>query len=199
MPCWKSAPEAVACWRRFRRALLLVLAGGWLAVALAAPLAVRQAQLENGEEGYELNAEFAVDFPSAVAEAVAKGVTLHFNAEFELSRARWYWFDEVVARRREVYRLSYQPLARQYRLSVGGLHQSFASLDDALRQLGRLKRWVLIDRREVKSGNVYQAALRLELDTSLLPKPFQLTALANSDWDIDSRWHRWTFRPGEAR
>ena len=199
MPCWKSWPEVFRTWRGGRRALLVALAAGWLALATAAPLAVRQAQLEAVEDGYELNAEFAVDFPPVVAEAVAKGVTLHFTAEFELSRGRWYWFDEVVARRREVYRLSYQPLARQYRLSVGALHQGFTSLDEALQQLGRLKRWVRIDRRELKPGLTYQAALRLELDTSLLPKPFQLTALANSDWDLDSQWHRWMFHPAEGR
>lgn len=181
------------------RRLLLALVASWALVALAGPLGVRQAQLEASDEGYELNAEFAVELPAAVAEAIGKGIVLHFTAEFELSRARWYWFDEVVARRREVYRLSYQPLARQYRLSVGGLHQSFGSLDEAVHQLGRLRRWVRIDRHEVAAGKVYQAAVRLELDTSQLPKPFQLTALANSVWDLDSRWHRWTFRPGEAR
>ena len=196
MRFWKSAPDVCA---RFWRRLLLLLGAGWVLLALAAPLGVKQAQLEPVDEGYELNAEFAVDFPPPVAEAVARGVTLHFTAEFELSRSRWYWFDEVAARRREVYQLSFQPLTRQYRLTVGALHQNFARLDDAVRQLGRLRRWVVIDRREIKPGKVYQAALRLELDKALLPKPFQLTALANGDWDLDSGWHRWTFRPGDAK
>jgi hypothetical protein len=42
---------------------------------------------------------------------------------------------------------------------------------------------------------VYTAAVRLRLDTSLLPKPLQINALGSRDWNLSSDWYRWTFRP----
>lgn len=195
--CSKSAPEAgVLVWLR---ALLGLLAAGWLALATAGTVEVASAQLDPADDGYELSADFRVSFPGVLVEAINKGVSLHFVAEFELLRPRWYWFDQTIARRRESYRLSYHALTRQYRLSVGALHQNFASLDEAARRLARLRRWVHIERSQLKPGEEYRAAVRLQLDTSQLPKPFQLTALANDDWDLDSGWHRWTFTAGEPR
>ena len=195
---WKSAPERPApggalAWLRRLAALALCL---WLSAAAAGSVEVLNARLESVDEGYELNADFRVGFPAVLVEAVSKGVTLHFIAEFELKRPRWYWFDKTVARRRESYRLSYHALTRQYRLTVGALHQNFTSLEDAARRLARLRRWVLIERSQLAAGEEYVAAVRLQLDTSQLPKPFQLTALANDDWELDSDWHRWTFTVG---
>lgn len=200
-PCSKSAPErharpTVGSWLR---GLLALLAGVWVGLAAAGTVDVLGAALEPSDEGYELTADFRVGFPAVLVEAINKGVTLHFVAEFELLRPRWYWFDKTVARRREIYRLSYHALTRQYRLTVGELHQNFNSLEDAARRLARLRRWVLIERSQIKAGAEYVAAVRLQLDTSQLPKPFQLTALANDDWDLDSGWHRWEFTGGEAR
>lgn len=180
-------------WLRRLAALLACL---WWGVAAAGTIEVLTAKLEAVEEGYELNADFRVNFPAVLVEAVNKGVTLHFVAEFELKRPRWYWFDKTVARRRESYRLSYHALTRQYRLTVGALHQNFTSLEDAARRLVRLRRWVLIERNQLTPGEEYGAAVRLQLDTAQLPKPFQLTALANDDWELDSDWHRWTFTAG---
>ncbi len=41
----------------------------------------------------------------------------------------------------------------------------------------------------------YQAAIRMRMDTTQLPKPFQLNAVASSDWNLASDWYRWTVNP----
>jgi uncharacterized protein DUF4390 len=41
----------------------------------------------------------------------------------------------------------------------------------------------------------YEAAVRLRLDTTQLPKPFQITALTSRDWNLQSEWVRWSFTP----
>ena len=51
---------------------------------------------------------------------------------------------------------------------------------------------------EVKPGQSYVAALRLHLDLSQMPKTFQVGALANRDWNLNSDWQRWNFTPAEA-
>ena len=51
----------------------------------------------------------------------------YFVVDFEMSRPRWYWFDEKAAAKQLQLRLSYHPLSRQYRLSTGTLQQNFAT------------------------------------------------------------------------
>ncbi|MDR3323251.1 MAG: DUF4390 domain-containing protein, partial [Zoogloeaceae bacterium] len=42
-------------------------------------------------------------------------------------------------------------------------------------------------------GDAYRAGLRLALDVSQLPKPFQVASLTSRDWNLDSGWTRWNF------
>lgn len=182
-------------WRslRFCLWLFLVTTMGLSSPAWAGAIGIINPQLhEASEAGYVLSADFRIDFNSRLEEAVAKGVALYFVMEFELERPRWYWMDEKVASRSQTWRLSYHALTRQYRLSTGTLHQSFASLEEALQMLARVRRWQVVD-QALKPGDSYQAGLRLRLDISQLPKPFQVSALANRDWNLNSDWMRWTF------
>jgi hypothetical protein len=184
--CSKSVIEQLRLW-------LLALA--FLPVlAWAAEIDIANPQLQAGDDGYVLAADFKFELNPRLEEAVAKGVVLYFVADFELTKARWYWLDEKLVSRSQIYRLSYNALTRQYRLSVGsGLHQSFASLSDALQVLSRLRNWVVVERGEkgVRAGDTYDAALRLRLDVTQLPRPFQITALGNKDWSLASDWKTW--------
>jgi hypothetical protein len=71
--------------------------------------------------------EFGIDLGHRLEEVVSRGVALYFVAEFDLTKARWYWMDEHVVGRKQTWRLSYNALTRQYRLSSGALHQNFAT------------------------------------------------------------------------
>ena len=48
---------------------------------------------------------------------------------------------------------------------------------------------------QLTRGARYDAAVRLRLDVALLPKPFQINALASRDWTLQSDWYRWDFTP----
>lgn len=189
---------------RLRRWLLLLI---FLpALAWAAEIDILNPQLTAGEDGYVLSADFRLELTPRLEEAVNRGVTLYFVADFELRKARWYWLDDRQAARSQTFRLYYHALTRQYRLSTGGLHQSYATLSEAMRMLSRLRNWQVIDAAEkLKAGETYEAGLRMRLDTTQLPRPFQMTALGNKDWNLASDWKTWaaTLPPlpaaGEAR
>lgn len=182
----KNWPDGLATWL-LAIYLMLCAPFGW-----AASIDIRNPVLQASEEGYVLSADFRIDFNPRLEEAVTKGVTLYFVLDFELERPRWYWMDEKVASKSQTWRLSYHALTRQYRLSTGSLHQAFASLEEALQMLSRVRRWPVLD-TPLRPGDSYQAALRLRLDISQLPKPFQVSALANRDWNLNSDWLRWKF------
>lgn len=187
------------CWRKCLEwpILFALLAAGLFttSAALAGSIEPKSATLLPDERGHALNVEFAIDLGPRLEEAVGRGVPLNFRLEFTLSRKRWYWIDEHVAGHVTNYRLSYQALTRQYRLSLGGLHRNFDTLEDALQVLERTARLHVMDRPALIPGENYTAAVRLSLDHSQLPKPLQIDALANRDWRVEAKTLRWGFVP----
>jgi hypothetical protein len=128
-------------------------------------------------------------------DAITHGIPLYFTTEVELTRPRWYWFDEKTINASQTIRLSYNVLTRQYRVAIGGsLQQNFSSLDDALSLIRRPSRWVVAEKGRLKAGEHYHVAVRNRLDVTQLPKPFQINALNNSDWRLSSDWKRFTYK-----
>ena len=111
--------------------------------------------------------------------------------EFEIFRPRWYWLDERIGVASRSTRLSFHALTRTYRLASGALHQSFATLDEALRALSRVRGWPVLPKGALTPDTVYMAYCRMRLDTTQLPKPFQVSALANREWTLTSHWKKW--------
>jgi hypothetical protein len=178
-----------------RLALALALCAA-IAPALAGSIEPASGSLSlNDDSSYQLTAAFAVDLGPHLEEAVSRGVPLYFNLEFELVRPRWYWLNERVAEANIVHRLSYNALTRQYRLSTGALHQNFASFADALNVLSHVLLLHVVDKNALKSGETYNASLRLSLDQTQLPKPFQVESIASRDWQVDTKLLRWQFIP----
>jgi hypothetical protein len=174
------------------RALVMCLAF-WVGSALGGEIEIRSAALNVGDEALTVEAEFDVGLTSRLEDVVSRGVPLYFLAEFELTRPRWYWFDETVAAKGLSFRLSYHAITRQYRLSTGALHQSFATLEEALRILSRVRDWSVADKSALRPGVTYYAALRLRLDLTQLPKPLQVTAIGSKEWSLASEWLRWNY------
>jgi len=170
--------------------VLLLLATQFV---LATEISVRGQELVAGDDGITLSADFNINFNSRLEDVVNRGVVLYFAVDFELLRDRWYWFDEQVVRHTRTVQLYYHALTRQYRLSTGALHQSFLTLDEALHVLSRMRNWQVLEKGEVKAGQTYMAGLRMRLDLSQMPKTFQVSALANRDWNLASDWLRWSY------
>jgi hypothetical protein len=112
--------------------------------------------------------------PRAAEEAAQHGVPLYFAVRASLWRSRWYWRDERVARAVREWRLSYQPLTAAWRVSQGGLGQSYASLAEALDAVARSTGWRIADASQVDIDSRYYVEFEWVLDTSQLPRPLQI-------------------------
>ena len=193
LPCSRWAWPVIVC---FCIALLLPST----ARAEASGATITTAKLEATEDGYQVDADIQLALSATLLEAVRKGVPLYFVVEFELQRGRWYWVDQTVVSASRERRISYAPLTDQYRISFSGSSQNVTLFEDVRRALSRVRSWTVVDKGRLKAGEKYDAALRFRLDTSQLPKPFQLSALASSEWSLSSDWFRWTFTvPGESK
>jgi hypothetical protein len=184
--------------QRFKQLLLsaVMLLGVLLAPsAHAEGIKVKFFELERVEADWFLNAAFQIELSPGLEDAIQKGVALHFQTEFELTRSRWYWFDErpVLAVRQT--RLSYQPLTKQFRIASGGLTFTAKTIAEALQVVGSIGGWRVIKGANLDASRTYSVALRMSLDLGKLPKPFQVNALNNKTWNVTSDWTRFPFTP----
>ncbi len=178
--------------RALRLAAAALAFGAFVAgVAAADEIEIRAAGLAPTDEGIVLNADFEVDLTARLEDALAKGVPLYFVVEFECYRPRWYWLDERIGTATLNLRLSFHALTRTYRLSSGTLHRSYPTLAEALLALTRVREWLVLPRGALRPDTTYAAYVRMRLDTAQLPKPFQVSALANREWTLASPWKRW--------
>ncbi len=176
-----------------RRQLLTGLLKGllWLAVAAAAlPAAHAQSvelatlQLQKADGALNIDFSARVALPRAVEDALQRGVPVYFVAEAQLLRNRWYWRDERVARVSRSWRIVYQPLTSAWRVSLGGLYQTFPSLGEALVFASRSGGWKLVDLSQLDTDKNYYVEFNYRLDTSQLPGPMQFGLGGQGDWAV---------------
>jgi len=186
-------------WRAAALALLAAVSLLWAGVARSQDrIAVTQASAfvrHGADAGTYIDAHFELQLPSALRDAVDHGIALYFLIEVEVARSRWYWFDKRLLDESVQYRVSFSPLTRQYRLTRGGLAQPFDTLDQALSILRHVTQWRIAD-ADLFDGSNTRARIRLRLDTSMLPKPFQVSAITERDWTLASDWYPLTLAAG---
>lgn len=183
--------------RRWFRTLLGVLLLLSTSLARADSIFVQSVELTPRDGEYYLNASFNIGLTPTAREALDRGVALYFLVEFALIYPRWYtlyFWNKRVVELQQTYRLSFNALTRQYTLSYGVLQQTFYTLENALSVLGSLSDQPVFEESLIDEDRVYEAQLRMRLDTTRLPKPFQIDALGSDRWDVSSSWFRWTFK-----
>jgi hypothetical protein len=152
--------------------MLLLCLGGQSARAQG--VEVLDLKASRDEVSVSLEYQLRVTLPPAVEAAVERGVPLYFTAQASLWRPRWYWRDERAGRVSREWRLSFQPLTSNWRVSQGGLGQSFASLAEALSAMTRSTGWRIADARDVEPDGRHYIEFSWQLDTSQLPRPLQI-------------------------
>jgi hypothetical protein len=165
---------------------LAVVLAAWAPSAQSASLELRDVEVQRGEDGLVLGFGARFELPRSVEDALLKGVPLHFMAEAKTYRSRWYWRDQRVAKATRTWRLAYQPLTRRYRVTFGSLNQNFESLADALSAIQRVSRWKVADASQLEPGERHYVELSYRLDTTELPRPFQIGIGGQADWELSA-------------
>jgi hypothetical protein len=178
--------------------------------AVAEGISISKAEARLTDEGYQLSADYNIQLSPLVETALKHGVTLYFVSELTINRSRWYWLDTDVSRDEQTAKLSFNALTQQYRITHGSLFQSFLDLKDALHVLGHQTAapvpLALLDKngggyfsRLLKKGSdCCSAFAQMRLDVTQLPKPLQVNALTNDDWNLKSEPYRWVIKPEVA-
>ena len=149
--------------------------------------------LSNGQLG--ISSRFQTTLPEQLQDALKQGVSLDFVLSYRLERptlaAYRFKINQLTSTESTVnYRLSYHPLTGRYRVSVGTFSSEYNSLNVALKAVGAIANWQVLNRGALDNitPSEVKAQIRLNLTTAKLPKPFQINALNSSSWDLDSGW-----------
>jgi len=155
---------------------------------------VHSFKLEAIENNYFVSVDSEIELNPTLEQALEKGVTLYFVTKFTLVEPRWYWFDNEVARIKTRIGLRFYTLTRQYHLSDPTFSKYFFTLKEALQALQKLRNEPLRVTSDLSQTTEYYAMLRLWLDLTRMPKPFQVEALGSSAWNLTSERLQWRMK-----
>lgn len=185
---WKKLPSLLLCFFSF--ALLAF-------PTQAKPIKVDRAEAELFSDGQlQVSTRFTVELPPSLSEALLQGVALNFKLEFTLDKPRLIayridqgnWFGPLSEM---TFKLTYHPFTQRYRVAIGSFTNNYDSLSAALRAIGGIAGWQVLPPGKLAANTTpgsISAKVRLSLDLSHLPKPFQLNALGSTDWQLSSDW-----------
>ena len=198
------------CWRNFLRLESLFLSGlqrgRWLCLAFSLVLfGVAQAdtqvelqalKLERQDTALYMSGTWQFELPSALEDALLKGITLYFVTEVDISQERWYVYNQRVAHAERHVRLFYQPLTRRWRVNISpqpfnvsglgmSLGQSYDTAEEALGAVRRIVQWRIANAADYNPDAKQTININFKLDLKQLPRPLQIGAAGQSDWNID--------------
>ena len=189
-------------WLRTLRPILL----GWVCVLMSLSMWVQAEETELGiseqiteirpyiaEEKLYIDADADFFLSEELREAALKGVPLHFTADVEVTRHRWWWWDKTEIKESQTWRVVYNALTRQWRVGAGDLLWPESSLEDALYPMRHIRNWALAYVIDLDPNETYRGRLRLRLDTSLLTRPLQVDALNGRAWSLATPWKNFSF------
>jgi hypothetical protein len=167
-------------------------------LVLAESIPVKSALIRLEDEGYVVDAEFELALTAPLEAALVRGTPLYFVLDSEMSRSRSFWFDQEITTQPSTRRITYVPLTSSYRVDSGGTLSggaSYATLDEALRQIRVIRGRPLVDKKNIRQSERYEVSIRLRLDTTQLPKPLQVNTLVSREWTLVSDWYRVVLAP----
>jgi hypothetical protein len=162
----------------------LVALGAFAPAAQAQGVELPSISAKRQDGGAVLDFVANLTLSKAVEDALRRGVPVYFVAQATVYKPRWYWRDDRISRVSRSWRLSYQPLTSNWRVSLGAFSQSYPSLEEALTAVTRLSHWKIADSGVTDLDSKYYVEFTYNLDASQLPRPMQLDLAAQADWRI---------------
>ena len=152
-------------------------------------------KVEQSDGAVYASMQWHFQLPSPLEDALYKGVALYFVAEIDVTRERWYFYDKKLLSAQRHMRLSFLPLTRRWRVNVASqpfssaglgmsLGQSYDNLDDALQSIRRIAQWNIGNASDLEPDTKQNIAISFKLDLTQLPRPMQMGAAGQNDWNI---------------
>ena len=178
-----SASAALAC-------VALAVGGGAHATPAGAAtprtgLSLIALSARRDDDGVVLNYDVLIDLSDDLKDALERGISVVFVVDAAVFRRRWYWTDRALGRAVRRWRLAYQPLTASWRVGlVGGLNQTFSTLEEAMLAITRSTQWRLVDLDQLDPEGRHYVEFSFRLDDTQLPGPMQIGLGGTAGWSM---------------
>ena len=183
----------------------IVKRGRWLCLVLSliltgvaqanTPVELQELKLDRQEAALYMSGTWQFELPSALEDALLKGITLYFVTEVEIRQERWYFYNQRVSYAERHVRLFYQPLTRRWRVNISpqafnvsglgvSLGQSYDTAEDAINAVRRIALWRIANATDYNPDAKQTISINFKLDLKQLPRPMQIGLAGQSDWNI---------------
>ena len=180
--------------RRLAAVCAMAFAGWSLgyADALDGVLEVRSAYVNIDKGVFLLHARIAYPVSPAISAALRDGLTLTFDLDARVDRARRFWFSANIVDLTLQRELSYHAVSDRYvvRDTRSADQESFPTLDEALAYLGRVDAWPILVEPQLDNGN-YTISVRAGVRRGHLPATLRAVLFWTDDWVRESEWYSW--------
>jgi hypothetical protein len=114
----------------------------------------------------------------------------------QISGERRFLPDETVAEVQQRWELAFDALSQRYVVTNvnSGAQSTYATQDEALEALSRVRNLPLIDANLLQAGRRYDISIRASIDIGGLPAAVKLLVFWR-DWSRSTDWYTWTIRP----
>ena len=153
---------------------------------------VRNAELNQIETKYLLNADIEFRFSKEALQALEHGIALQIDIEMQTKQIRKWIRDKKISEEVLSQRLEHHPLREQYLVTNlnSGIKHDFHNLNNALEFMGTISDHPFLEPSTLEQGQMYSAQIRARLNTESLPAPLRLSAYISSDWRLSSPWYK---------
>ena len=144
--------------------------------------------------GWLVDARIDLQLGEEGLKALQSGVTLRIAFQYEVTRKRRFWPDEIIESHQQEFEVQYLSLSQRY--VVRNIDESeinsYATLFSALRYLGQVRDHLLIESLPDDDPRRFEFAVRAVLDWEKLPGPLAVLTFWRGDFSLESDWYRWT-------
>jgi len=211
MLAWAGGPADMSTWierralgvlRLFAAAILapclaLCLTMGAAAAradALDGVLEVQSAFVNLNDGVYQLHARVKYSANEQTAVALRDGVSLSYDLDVEIARARRFWLDAEITALTLRRELMFHAVSERYvvRDPRSGAQSSYATLEDALASLGTVDGWPILVASQVPKDGDYRVSVRASVRRGRLTDALRVILFWNDGWQRESEWYSWS-------
>jgi len=162
--------------------------------ALDGVLEVQSAFVNLADGVYQLHARIEYPLNEETAAALREGVSLSYDLDVEVARARRFWFDAGLATLTLRRELTYHAVSERYvvRDPRSGAQSSFATLEEALTSLGTVDGWPILVASQVPREVECRVSVRASVRRGKLPEALRVILFWNDGWQRASEWYSWS-------
>jgi hypothetical protein len=167
--------------------------------ALDGLLEVRSAYASIEQNVLLLFARVAYPVNDDIRAALKDGLTLTFDLDVVISRERRFWLDADVQEYTIKRELSYHAVSDKYLTrgldeGPGTDQQTYASLEEALEDLGTVDGYPLLTTSQLSPNRQYRISLRAGVRRGHLADSLQVILFWTDDWHRESEWFSWSLQ-----